>query len=153
MTLHWTRRGGWCAFSAKPGVLRNGCVVFKTCITDARRPLGDGGYAGQVDALWSVLPTIEASVSGSIEAVPSPFLGHLRVAPTLNGQTRNIRWARDYELVIPAMGLVDLSVNLTAAALQDEQEHRCGQEEAHGGVEDAVGALGAQEAVQDGADG
>ena len=111
------------------------------------------GMPGRSTPFGVFCPQLKRAYLVPIEAVPSPFLGHLRVAPTLNGQTRNIRWARDYELVIPAMGLVDLSVNLTAAALQDEQEHRCGQEEAHGGVEDAVGALGAQEAVQDGADG
>jgi len=34
----------------KTGTVRNGCIVFKTCITDAGRPGGDGGYAGQIDA-------------------------------------------------------------------------------------------------------
>jgi hypothetical protein len=42
----------------KTGVLRNGCVVFKTCITDARRPLGDGGYVGQVDAFAVFCPQL-----------------------------------------------------------------------------------------------
>ena len=40
----------------KTGVLRKGCVVFKTCITDARRPLGDGGYHGQIDAFAVYCP-------------------------------------------------------------------------------------------------
>ena len=82
----------------KTGVLRNGCVVFKTCITDARRPLGDGGYAGQVDAFAVFCPQLDQAYLVPIEALASPFLGILRVDPTLNGQVRNIRWARQFEL-------------------------------------------------------
>ena len=82
----------------KTGVLRNGCVVFKTCITDARRPLGDGGYAGQVDAFAVYCAELNLAYLVPIDALPSPFWGYLRVTPTLNGQVRNIRWARDYEL-------------------------------------------------------
>jgi hypothetical protein len=82
----------------KTGVLRNGCVVFKTCITDARRPLGDGGYAGQVDAFAVFSPQVKRACLVPLNALTSPNLGCLRVEPTLNGQIRNIRWARDFEL-------------------------------------------------------
>jgi PD-(D/E)XK nuclease superfamily protein len=82
----------------KTGVLRKGCIVFKTCITDARRPLGDGGYAGQIDAFAVYCPELCMAYLVPIEALPSPFFGYLRVQPPLNGQTRCIRWARDFEL-------------------------------------------------------
>jgi hypothetical protein len=82
----------------KTGYVRNGCVVFKTCITDARRPRGDGGYLGQVDAFAVFCPQLNRAYLVPIEAVTSPYWGHLRVEPTLNGQIRNIRWARDFEL-------------------------------------------------------
>jgi hypothetical protein len=82
----------------KTGVLRKGCIVFKTCITDARRPLGDGGYAGQIDAFAVYCPELSVAYLVPIEALPSRFFGYLRVQPPLNGQTRCIRWARDFEL-------------------------------------------------------
>jgi hypothetical protein len=82
----------------KTGVLRNGCVVFKTCLTDARRPLGDGGYAGPVDAFAVFCPQLNRAYLVPLAAIPSPNFGYLRVAEPLNGQTRNIRWARDFEL-------------------------------------------------------
>src|SRR5579859_7812113 len=34
----------------KTGILRDGCIDFKTCVADIRRPLGDGGYHGQIEA-------------------------------------------------------------------------------------------------------
>jgi PD-(D/E)XK endonuclease len=92
----------------KTGFLRNGCVVFKTCITDARRPQGDGGYAGQIDAFAVFCPPLSRGFLVPIDEVASPHWGHLRVEPTLNGQVRNIRWARDYEIPIPQVELVDL---------------------------------------------
>jgi hypothetical protein len=100
--------GRFVRIQCKTGVLRNGCVVFKTCITDARRPLGDGGYAGQVDAFAIYCPQLKRAFFVPIEAVTSPFLGYLRVEPPFNGQVRNIRWARDYELPLPQVDLVDL---------------------------------------------
>ncbi len=82
----------------KTGALRNGCIVFKTCITDARRPNGDGGYAGQIDAFAVYCPELDKAYLVPIAALPSRFFGYLRVVPTLNGQTWNVRWAQDFEL-------------------------------------------------------
>jgi|SRR5579864_1605620 len=82
----------------KTGTLRNGCIVFKTCITDARRPGGDGGYAGQIDAFAIYCPELDRVYFVPIGALPSRFFGYLRVHPARNRQTWNIRWARDFEL-------------------------------------------------------
>jgi hypothetical protein len=84
----------------KTGTLRNGCIVFKTCITDARRPNGDGGYAGQIDAFAVYCPDLDKAYLVPIEALPARFFGYLRVQPTLNGQTLNVRWAHDFELTL-----------------------------------------------------
>jgi hypothetical protein len=82
----------------KTGSLRNGCIVFKTCITDARRPLGDGGYVGQIDAFAVYCPQIERVYLVPIEAVQTTIGARLRLEPAKNGQTWNVRWARDFEL-------------------------------------------------------
>jgi hypothetical protein len=82
----------------KTGSLANGCIVFKTCITDAVRPRGDGGYAGQIDAFDVYCPELDKVYLVPIQALPSPFLGYLRVEPAKNGQKWNVRWARDFEL-------------------------------------------------------
>jgi hypothetical protein len=92
----------------KTGAIQHGCVHFKTCITDARRPLGDGGYAGQIDLFAVYCPQTECVYLVPIEAVPSPFHGYLRVQPALNGQITNIRWARDYEVKATGTQLIDL---------------------------------------------
>ena len=77
-----------------------GGVCFKTSsITDARRPLGDGGYAGQIDAFAVYCPQIERVYLVPIEAVQTTIAARLRVEPARNGQTWNVRWARDFELV------------------------------------------------------
>jgi hypothetical protein len=84
------------------------CVVFKTCITDARRPLGDGGYVGQIDAFAVYCPQLQRGFLVPINALTSPNLGCLRVQAPLNGQVRNIRRARDFELPVQQVELSDL---------------------------------------------
>ena len=98
MTWRSSKAGRLVRIQCKPGVLRKGCIVFKTCITDARRPQGDGGYAGQIDAFAVFCPELNRAYLVPIDALPSPFWGYLRVEPALNGQTRSIRWAHDFEL-------------------------------------------------------
>jgi hypothetical protein len=100
--------GRFVRIQCKTGVLRNGCVVFKTCITDARRPLGDGGYAGQIDAFAVYCPQLKRAYLVPIETLASPNMGYLRVEPPLNGQVTNIRWARDYEVRATDTQLIDL---------------------------------------------
>ena len=82
----------------KTGVLRDGCVNFKTSITDMRRPLGDGGYAGQIDAFAVYCPQNDKVYLIPIESVKTTIGARLRLEPTKNGQTWNVRWARNFEL-------------------------------------------------------
>jgi hypothetical protein len=82
----------------KTGILRGGCVDFKTCVADIRRPLGDGGYHGQIEAFAVYCPQTHKSYLVPIEAVPGPTMARLRIDPTRNGQFYGVRWARDFEL-------------------------------------------------------
>ncbi len=82
----------------KTGILRGGCVDFKTCVADIRRPLGDGGYHGQIEAFAVYCPQINMSYLVPIEAVPGPTMARLRIDPTRNGQLYGVRWAQDFLL-------------------------------------------------------
>src|SRR5215475_3402561 len=90
--------GALVRIQCKTGHLRDGCVCFKTSTTDARRPLGDGGYAGQIDAFAVYCPQLERVHLVPIEAVKTTVGARLRLEPAKNGQTWNIRSARAFEL-------------------------------------------------------
>jgi PD-(D/E)XK endonuclease len=82
----------------KTGIMRGGCVDFKTCIMDRRRPLGDGGCAGQIEAFAVYCPQNDKVYLVPIAAVPCPTLARMRLDPPRNGQVTRIRWAREFEL-------------------------------------------------------
>jgi PD-(D/E)XK nuclease superfamily protein len=70
----------------KTGHIRDGCVCFKTSITDVRRPLGAGSYAGQIDALAVCCPQIERVYLVPIELVKTTIGARLRLEPATNGR-------------------------------------------------------------------
>ena len=76
----------------------DGCIEFKTCVADLRRPLGDGGYHGQIEAFAVYCPQTGSAYLVPINDVPGPTMARLRLDPTRNGQIHGVRWARDYEL-------------------------------------------------------
>ncbi len=86
----------------KTGRLINGeTIKFACSSTHYHRRSGRNAcrpYFGEIDVLAVFVPGLE-----KVYLVPESELvatqGHLRVAPTRNRQTRNIRWAADYELV------------------------------------------------------
>jgi len=92
----------------KTGRLRDGCVGFKTCVMDSRRPLGDGGYHGQIDAFGVYCPQNGKTYLIPIEDVPAVTYAVLRIDAPLNGQTTGIRWAHKYEIGTCDVELVDL---------------------------------------------
>lgn len=98
MTSHSTMAVGSSASSAKLATSETAASASKTSITDARRPLGDGGYAGQIDAFAVYCPQIERVYLVPIAVVKTTIGARLRLKPAKNGQTWNIRWARDFEL-------------------------------------------------------
>jgi hypothetical protein len=82
----------------KTGMLHRGYIGFKTCVADIRRPLGDGGYHGQIDAFGVYCPQNNRVYLVPITDVPAVTYAILRLDPPLNGQTTGIRWARKYEI-------------------------------------------------------
>jgi hypothetical protein len=82
----------------KTGHIRDACVCFKTSIADARRPLRDGGYAGHIDAFAVYRPQIDRVYLVPIEAAQTTIGAWLRLESPKNGQSLNVRWARDFEL-------------------------------------------------------
>jgi hypothetical protein len=91
-------QGSFTRIQCKTGRLRGGCVEFKTCVMDLRRPNDDGGYHGQIDAFAVYCPQNGIVYLVPIAHVTCTTVGRLRVEPPRNGQTRGVRWARDYEL-------------------------------------------------------
>jgi hypothetical protein len=82
----------------KTGRLRKGVIRFACFSSHAHR----GGpscrrYTGEIDSFAVYCPDVDAVYLLPIDAIPV-HLGMLRVVPTLNGQSRKIRWARDFEL-------------------------------------------------------
>ena len=90
--------GRFVRIQCKTGWLRDGCIEFRTCVADLRRPLGDGGYHGQIEAFAVHCPQTGGTYLVPIDDVPGPTLARLRLDPTRNGQIHGIRWARDYVL-------------------------------------------------------
>ncbi len=75
----------------------NGTIYFRTCSNTANQPRG---YDGEVDQFGVFSPDI-----GLVYLVPAVALPTractLRLAPTTNGQSAGVRWARDFELGPP----------------------------------------------------
>jgi hypothetical protein len=90
---------GWFArVQCKTGRLRNGCVVFNAQSVRAntrKRVLRD--YKEDVEMFIVYCPDTELLYAVPIDDVTRTE-ATLRVEPTANGQNRNVRWARDYEL-------------------------------------------------------
>jgi hypothetical protein len=85
----------------KTGRLRKGAIRVPCSSSHAhRRKPGERlnrSYRGEVDFLAVYCPDLKkVYLLPETELVES--FGHLRVDPTRNGQVRNIRWARQFEL-------------------------------------------------------
>lgn len=86
----------------KTGVLRDGCITFRVCSPDHRRPKGVS-YEGQIDAFAVFCPGNGRSYLVPINAVAGRReRAMLRVSPARNGQRKRVRYAVDYELLAPA---------------------------------------------------
>ena len=84
----------------KTGRLRNGVIDFRCSSSHQHRrsgPTATRSYFGQIEFLAVYCPD-----DRKVYLVPESELvatrGHLRIAPTINRQVRNIRWAAEYEL-------------------------------------------------------
>jgi len=80
----------------KTGCLKDGFILFRTvsvCSNGTRRQ----PYLGQVDAFAVFCPELRTTYLVPAEGLPIE-MASLRVAPTRNGQSVGVRWARDFEL-------------------------------------------------------
>ena len=90
--------GSFMRAQCKTGRLRNGCVLFsaKSVRCNTRTAIVRD-YKDDVELFLVHCPD-----NGGLYAVPieeaTRTLGTLRVDPTVNGQDKGVRWARDYEL-------------------------------------------------------
>jgi hypothetical protein len=82
----------------KTGRLRNGAIRFPVkSIRSNTAGWSARGYVGEVELFLIYCPDNRRTYAVPIGDLPSRE-GCLRVAPTVNGQTEGVRWARDYEL-------------------------------------------------------
>lgn len=74
-------------------LLEEGVVFFPTA--SQRRDMSYRSYQGDVDLFGVYCPGTQQVYLVPIEDVPEQS-AYLRVTPTKNGQTRGVRWAKDY---------------------------------------------------------
>jgi hypothetical protein len=95
----------------KTGRLRpDGAIVFPTCSSQAHRGRGAVAYRGQCELFAVYCPETDDSYLFPVDAAGMRSCS-LRVRPSLNGQTRGVRWAADYRV-----GAVDVAALLTVTA-------------------------------------
>jgi hypothetical protein len=82
----------------KTGILRDGVVMFRVCISDARRPQGIP-YQGQIEAFGVFCPQNGRSYLIPIGAVSmNTSTAKLRLQPARNGQRQRIRLAEAFQI-------------------------------------------------------
>jgi len=81
----------------KTSRLREDAIWFRTC-SFTNKVSRD--YRGEVDIIAVYSPELDQVFLVPIEEAPARG-GHLRLAPTRNGQSKGVRWARDYLLEGP----------------------------------------------------
>jgi len=81
----------------KTSRLREDAIWFRTC-SFTNKVSRD--YRGEVDIIAIYSPELDQVFLVPIEEAPARG-GHLRLAPTRNGQSKGVRWARDYLLEGP----------------------------------------------------
>jgi hypothetical protein len=86
----------------KTGRLRAGAIRFPACSNTYHHPSPgrsspSSDYRGEADIFGVYCPETDTVYMVPVQEV-GRRLGCLRVEQTRNGQVRNIRWARDYEV-------------------------------------------------------
>jgi hypothetical protein len=83
----------------KTGRLRNGAVMYTTHSTRCNtRRVYQRGYTGQLDLFAVFCPDTGRVYVVPLDQEPTHTEGTLRIDPPADGQSRRIRWAKDYEL-------------------------------------------------------
>ena len=90
----------------------SGCVEFNCCATD--HGSGGGRYAGRADVF-----AVHVHATGDQYVVPvcegRATKMYLRLEPTRNNQSTNVRWARDYQLADWAARVLEAAPTLMPA--------------------------------------
>jgi hypothetical protein len=90
--------GRFIRVQCKTGRLRRRCVLFNTqSVRTNRRRTYFRGYEGEIDLFGVYCHELDRLYAVPVE-VAAKTQGTLRVEPTVNNQSRNIRWAADFEL-------------------------------------------------------
>src|SRR6266540_2160867 len=85
----------------KTGRLRNGVVVFATCSCYGHHPnpkITSRDYHGDIDAFGVYCMKLGGVYFVPISELPNRRYAALRIAPPLNNQYQNVRFACDYEI-------------------------------------------------------
>ncbi len=81
----------------KTGRLRNGSIVFNTASGFSWKT-GRRDYKGQAELFGVYCPDTGHCYLVPVDSVPGSSIAYLRVDPTVNNQSKRIRFAKDFEL-------------------------------------------------------
>lgn len=90
--------GNFCRLQCKTGNIEKGAIVFSTASSyNHHRRGGRRDYRGQIDYFAVYSPELQKTYLVPVDHIGT-VEGYLRIEPPKNGQEKNIRWAKDYEL-------------------------------------------------------
>ncbi|MBV9410836.1 MAG: hypothetical protein JO148_04530 [Acidimicrobiia bacterium] len=82
----------------KTSLLRKDVIWFRACSFTNKI---HRDYRGEVDVIAVYSPELDEVFLVPVEEAPARG-GHLRLTPTRNGQSKGVRWAKDYRLEAPS---------------------------------------------------
>jgi hypothetical protein len=90
--------GQFLRVQVKCGWLKHGAISFNTASLAYHIGGGARPYAGEIDTFAVYCPQTSKVYLVPIAIVPNGRQASLRIDPTGNGQSKGVRWARDFEL-------------------------------------------------------
>lgn len=87
----------------KTGRLKDGAVQFPTCSSQIHRGRGRMTYHGQCELFAVYCPELDETYLVPVDGTGGRAC-NLRVRPTVNRQSRRIRWAADYRVDVVNLG-------------------------------------------------
>jgi hypothetical protein len=91
------RAGTFYRVQCKTARMKDGALVFDTCSSYYHRGGKKRDYRGQIEFFGVFSPDTERVYLVPVDAVGTTGAS-LRVEPSTNGQTKGIRWAKDFEI-------------------------------------------------------
>ncbi len=90
---------GFKRVQCKTGRLRQGVIQFSVASSAYHRKGKRQGYHGQIDLFGVYCPENQKCYLVPIQNAPPKNLCTLRLEPAANNQSRNVRWAVDFEIM------------------------------------------------------